>query len=66
MYHICEFCHWKGSMSFGDSYCPNCHEEGFLVPADEWVTPTERPENNQVIYTVVQELNDDAPEIKES
>ena len=66
MEYICDFCQWTGCIELGQQQCPHCNEEGHLMPAEEWVTPTERPENNQVIYTVVQELDNDTPEIKES
>ena len=64
--YICEFCQWRGYVELGQEICPHCQEEGHFMPVEEWVIPTERPENNQVIYTVVQELDNDTPEIKES
>ena len=64
MDYICEFCQWQGSTSIGETSCPHCHEEGMLVPVDEWVEASERPDNRQVLYVVTQELNDDTPEIK--
>ena len=63
MEYICEFCHWRGFVDLGET-CPHCQEEGMLVPADEWVEASERPDNRQVLYVVTQELNDDTPEIK--
>ena len=44
--------------------CPHCGETGFLIPEDEWVVPEERTDNRQAIYSVMQELNDDIPELE--
>jgi len=65
MDYICDFCQWIGTISLEAIICPHCHEEGWLTPKDEWVPPEDRPDNRQTIYAVIQELNDDTPELEE-
>ena len=60
---ICEFCQWRGVANVGD-VCPHCGEQGWLMLEDEWVLPEDRPDNKQTIYSVMQELNDDCPELE--